>query len=146
MKLIKHDPTTAANSLLNNLFNNNFFEWPASFSEAESNFLPPVNIIENEDNYLLEVFAAGFAKNDFKVEVHEGTLTIATDVKETNQEKNYTRKEFGIQNFRRSFKLMEKEIDAEKISAQYENGVLRLTLPKREEAKPKPARMIEIKG
>ncbi len=106
---------------------------------------PAINIIDNDDNFKLEVAAPGLTKEDFKINVDNDLLTISAEKKNETNEKNsrYTRKEFSYVSFTRSFNLPEM-VDAEKINASYENGVMALTLPKREEAKPKPAREIKV--
>lgn len=107
--------------------------------------LPAVNVVENENGYKLELAAPGLKKEDFKVNVHENTLTISAEKKVENEEKTekYTRKEFNFSTFKRSFTLP-KTVDGEKIVASYTDGVLSLDLPKKEEAKPKEPRLIEI--
>lgn len=106
---------------------------------------PAVNIIENDENFKLEVAAPGLTKEDFKISVDNDLLSISAEKKNEVNEKNsrYTRKEFSYVSFKRSFNLSEL-VDADNIAANYENGVMVLTLPKREEAKPKPAREIKI--
>ncbi len=108
---------------------------------------PAVNVRETEDDYQLEVAAPGLEKNDFKVEVEDGLLTISAEKKVDNKEETeknaYTRREFRYQSFTRRFTLPETAND-QAIEAKYEAGILRVVLPKKEEAKPQPARMIEI--
>jgi HSP20 family protein len=106
---------------------------------------PAVNILEDDDNFKLEVAAPGLTKEDFKINVDNDMLSLSAEKKNETNEKNsrYTRKEFSYVSFKRSFTLPEL-VDAENIKAVYENGVMTLTLPKREEAKPKPAREITI--
>jgi len=108
--------------------------------------LPAVNIKENEEGWHLEVAAPGLKKEDFKINLDQHVLTIATEIKDEKEvkENGYTRKEFGYSSFKRSFELPKNIVDEEHINAKYENGVLYLSIPKKEEAKPKPARMIEI--
>jgi HSP20 family protein len=97
---------------------------------------PPVNIFDNNDNYSIEVAAPGLDKNDFKVQLDRNLLSISVEKKETveNNDSREIRREFSHRGFKRSFTLDDK-IDADNIVAKYENGVLRLTLPKREEVK-----------
>jgi HSP20 family protein len=127
---------------LDNLLN----EMPAS-RKSSLNF-PPVNIVENNDNYELEINAAGRKKEDFKITVDKNILTVSFSFEkneEKNDEKNeghkenkkFIKKEFVISSFERSFTLDEK-INAEDILAKYENGILTLTLPKKEEVKVMP--------
>jgi HSP20 family protein len=97
----------------------------------------PVNIRETENDYVLEVIAPGFQKEDFKINLDNNTLTVSAEKKEETDNKNekVVRKEFKQQSFSRSFTIDEK-IDAENISAKYVNGVLTLNLAKKQEVKP----------
>lgn len=98
---------------------------------------PPVNIYDHKDHYAIEVAAPGREKNDFKVQVDKNLLVISQDKKETTEtagDVRQVRKEFGLKSFKRSFTLDEK-IDVEGIVAKYENGILKLTLPKKEQVK-----------
>ena len=85
-------------------------------------------------------------KNDFKITLDGNRLTISStkENEQTTKDENYTRREFSYQSFQRTFELPKNIVDEEKIQARYENGLLLLSIPKREEVKPKPARMIEI--
>jgi HSP20 family protein len=102
---------------------------------------PAVNIKENADNFELEIAAPGLIKEDFKVKVEKNILTISAE--KDHNAAGYVKQEFGYHNFQRSFELGER-INQEDISARYENGVLHLTLAKKEEAKQKPAKKIAI--
>jgi HSP20 family protein len=118
---------------------------PATNKNYGSN-LPPVNIRENDMGYHFYVSAPGFRKEDFKVELENDVLSISAEVenKANGTEEGYLRREFQFASFKRTFSLPENLIDAEKVAAQYADGVLSITLPKKEEAKPKPARSIAI--
>lgn len=107
--------------------------------------VPAVNIKDNEENFELELAVPGVKKDDFTVEVDNDVLTISSEMKSENEETkdNYTRKEFSYSSFRRAFTLPE-TVDGSKIDAKYEDGILRLTLPKKQEALPKPKRLISI--
>ena len=128
-------------SLMNDVFRP---DWFGGMENMNSN-LPAVNIKENEKDFELQLAIPGFKKDDFNVEVDKNILTISSEVKSDNETKedNYTRREFSYTSFRRAFTLPE-TIDEDKINANYEDGILKLTLPKKEEALPKPKRMIEI--
>ena len=104
----------------------------------------PVNVKETENDYVLEVVAPGFQKDDFKINLDNNTLTISADKKEETENNNekFIRKEFKQQSFSRSFTIDEKT-DAENISAKYVNGVLTLNLAKKQEVKP-PVKEISI--
>ena len=119
-----------------------FFEGPNAAT------LPAVNVKEDEGSFRVEAAVPGFKKEDFKVELNQDVLTIATEQAEEPEEKEelskYVKREFRHQAFKRSFRLPENVVDGDKIEARYEAGILHLTLPKREEVKPKPARLIDI--
>lgn len=108
--------------------------------------IPAVNIRETSDDFEVEMAAPGMTKKDFKIELDGTLLTISSEKQEEQQEKegSYSRKEFSYQSFQRSFTLPKEVVDVDKIKAKYENGMLYLRIPKREEAKQKPPRMIEI--
>jgi HSP20 family protein len=116
-----------------------------NFSGTNSTF-PAANISENEDSFVIEVAAPGLAKDNFKVNFDRNRLVISSEFREEKieNEKKYSRREFSYQSFARSFSLTEGIIDGDKITATYTDGILLVTLPKREEVKPKPAREIEI--
>jgi HSP20 family protein len=110
--------------------------------------LPAVNIRETKDSYEVEMAAPGMKKEDFKIELDRNILTISSEKSEEHEEQGeeekYSRKEFSYQSFQRSFNLPKEVVDEDKIEARYREGVLHLTIPKREEAKQKPPRKIEI--
>lgn len=110
--------------------------------------VPAVNVKETEDGFALEVAVPGMKKEDFKVELDHDILTIFSEKEDKKEEKDkegkYTQREFSYQSFKRSFRLPKGVVDREKIQARYENGILYLNLPKKEEVKPKPARQIEV--
>jgi len=115
-------------------------------NKSYGSYLPPVNIRENDMGYHFEVSAPGFKKEDFKIELENNVLSISAEVENKSDAtpEGYLRKEFNFSSFKRTFSLPENLIDAEKVAAQYIDGVLSITLPKKEEAKPKPARTIAI--
>lgn len=110
--------------------------------------MPSVNISETNDEYLIEVAAPGMKRENFKVELDNNILTISSEVESRNEETdsktNFTRREFNYQSFQRSFSLPENKVEGEKIKARYSDGILHISVPKKEEAKVKPARQIEI--
>ncbi len=107
--------------------------------------MPAVNIREGETDFTLELAVPGQKREDFNVEVDNDVLTISMESKEDKAEKEgeYTRREFRYSAFRRAFTLPE-TVNQEDIRADYKDGILRFTLPKKEEALPKPKRLIEI--
>jgi HSP20 family protein len=137
-------PTWA--NLVNDFFNTDFSDWSLRHYSDTNTTLPAVNIKENTDGFMVEMAAPGMAKDDFKIELNNDLLTISSEKKnehETKEGETYTRREYSYQSFSRSFTLP-KSVDAEKISAKYENGILSIEIPKKEEAKPKPAKQISI--
>ena len=133
-------------SIWDNFLNRDVFNWGNNFTSAE-NSMPAVNIKETPENFLVEMAAPGMEKKDFKIELDGNALTISSekqDEREENEGESYNRKEFSYQSFYRTFHLPKEVVDADKINAKYENGLLRLVIPKREEAKQKPARLIDI--
>ncbi len=107
--------------------------------------MPSVNIIEGKEDFKIEVAAPGLEKKDFKIDLNNNVLTISSEkeMKDEQTDKNYMRREFSYSSFQRSFALPN-TVDAEKINAAYKDGVLSIAIPKKEEAKEKPARTIKI--
>jgi HSP20 family protein len=134
-------------SLIDSFFNDDLFDWSLqNFSNTNSN-LPAVNIKEKDDAFEIEMAAPGFNKEDFKIELNNNLLSISSEKKtenETKENERFTRREFSYQSFMRSFTLPN-SIEGEKINAKYENGILNIHIPKKEEAKVKPVKQIEIK-
>jgi HSP20 family protein len=133
MTLVKHNPGT------NNILDNFFFGFPTSWGrDAQNNnfSIPPVNIHETTDGYHVELSAPGRNKEGFKVNVENGLLTISFDKQEQAENKDFKtiRREFSSKSFKRSFSLDDK-VNADGIQAKYENGVLQLYIPKKEEVK-----------
>ncbi|CAZ97023.1 Hsp20/alpha crystallin family protein [Zobellia galactanivorans] len=129
-------------SLMNDIFKPDWFGGMENVAASS----PAVNIKDNEKNFELDLMVPGRKKEDFNIEVDADLLTISSEIKkeeETNEE-NYTRREFRFSSFKRAFTLPE-TIDSEAIKAEYIDGVLKITLPKKEEALPKPKRVIELK-
>jgi HSP20 family protein len=126
-------------SMMENFFNDNLFsgEFPSA--------VPAVNVSEDKDNYSVEISAPGFKKGDFRIEADNRVLTISAEHKSESEEKSktYTRKEFSYGSFKRVFSLPD-SVNEESIDAKYENGVLNIILPKKEEAKAKPVKEIKI--
>lgn len=125
---------------------NSLFDWSNRNLTSHQSTLPSVNIQENVDNFVVELAAPGMKKEDFQVELHNNLLTIRSQIKDKKKEEteNYTLREFSYQSFQRSFNLNSNVVDYSSIEAKYQEGILRLTLTKKEEAKEKPARLIKI--
>jgi len=110
-----------------------------------SSFSPEVNILEGDNEFTLEIAAPGVAKDEIQIQVENDMLTISSDKKQEKDEKsdNFLRREFGYRSFKRSFGLPD-SVDQDQIKASYKDGVLNVVIPKKEEAKPIPAREIKI--
>lgn len=118
---------------------NNVFD--SLFSDALNknhgvNKVPNVNIYEGASEYKIELAAPGLAKEDFKIDLKKDNLSVWVEkkVEDTDAQKDYTRKEFEYTSFARSFVLPD-GVDADKISAEYINGILNITIGKKDEAK-----------
>ena len=138
MNLIKRQ-NPVFTSLIDDLFINQ--DW-----NQMSATVPAANIIEADDHFDIELAAPGNKKSDFTIEMDEGVLTISseTKTKSTEKEGSFTRKEFGYSTFKRSFNIPE-TVSVDKISANYKEGILTVSLPKKAEALPQPKKLISIK-
>ena len=123
-------------TLFNEIFNN---------VQSTNNFTPSANVKEGDESYKIEMSIPGFKKDDFKIEVNDRVLSVSSEIDQNTEEINggYIRKEFSVNSFERTFRLP-KSVESEQIVATYENGILTLNLPKKEEAKPKEPRLISI--
>jgi len=108
-------------------------------------FVPMVNILESNDAFRIEMGLPGMNREEIKVELDQQVLSINGSAKQrsANEQEAYLTKEFNYHSFSRSFQLPDTVI-TEQIDARYENGLLTLTLPKREEARRKPIKIIDI--
>lgn len=152
MSLLVKRNRTALPSLVSDFFDTgklfpSVFDVDANLFDFDggSILVPDANIIENGKDFKIELAAPGLERKDFKVEVKDGILTISAEKKEEKKEEkeNYKRREFSYNSFCRSFTLPENSVQ-DKIDAKYENGILRLTLPKKEVTISKPAKQIEV--
>lgn len=144
MSLIKY--SNQFPSLLDRLFDNDIFDWSDTNHSRTNTTLPSVNIKASDDEFSLELVAPGFEKGDFNIDLKDNLLTISSEKKIENELKEgerFTSREFSYQSFSRSF-TMPKTVDGQKISARYDNGILKVSIPKLEEAKPKAPKQIEI--
>ena len=131
MTLIKWQHRNPLSDMVNNIFDNDLGDF---FGKRFSD--PAANIIENPEAFKLEIAAPGMNKEDFRINLENNILTLSAELDDQKREegKNYTRKEFYYGSFSRAFTLP-KSIDLDKIRADYEAGILRVTLPKRDEAR-----------
>lgn len=131
------------NENLNRIFNDDFW----GFNGVEQSVNVPVNIRETDKSYELELVAPGLKKEDLKLNVSNNQLTISFEQKEENKQENqsegWIRNEYRMQSFTRSFTL-DDSVDVNKIDAAYNNGILHVTLPKKEAAQ-RISKTIQIK-
>jgi HSP20 family protein len=137
-------------SLLNERWLTDFFDTDRYFFDSDLlktsvPMLPPVNISEEEKEFVVEVAIPGMEKKDFVIAVENGVLNISAEhkVEKEEKEKDFTRREFNYQSFVRSFTLPENVSD-EKIVANYENGILKLQLGKKILTKVPPRKEIAV--
>jgi HSP20 family protein len=136
-------PLLGSGPWLSNFFDNDRFfdsDWMKKIN------MPAVNVKETEKSYELELAVPGLSKKDFKIMAEEGILTVSSEREEEKElkEKDYTRKEFEYSSFSRSFTLPE-NVNEEEIKAGYDNGILKLSIAKRQLSQPKAKKAIEVK-
>jgi HSP20 family protein len=149
MSLVKKNGSrlNALPMLFDDFFSREIFDWKNSNFSNTSTTIPAVNIKETPEHYEVEVAAPGMTKKDFNLELDGNILTISSErqsQREENESERYSLREFSYQSFQRTFTLQKEVVDVEKIEAKYENGILRLLIPKKEEARQKPPRQIQI--
>ena len=112
--------------------------------KERAGFVPSANIMEDENSYTIELNAPGFQKKDFNIQISDEVLTISGQHQEekTKREDDYLRKEYNYGSFSRSFHLADL-VNEENIAAKYENGILKLELPKNK-AQTKPSKQIKV--
>jgi len=128
--------------MIPSVFDDFFKPWNEWFNTTNGGLMgrvltmPAVNIIENKNGFHVSIAVPGMKKNDFNIDIQGNMLTISAENEERKEEKDesFTRKEYNFSSFSRSFTLPD-EVNREKIDATYVDGVLKVTLPKKEEAK-----------
>lgn len=134
-------------SLFDDFLTRDLFQLPFR-AASNGNSVPAVNVKETDTAFELEMAAPGMEKKDFKVELEQDTLVISAQKENKTEEKSedgkYSRKEFSYQSFRRSFNLPEDMVKTDEISANYKEGILHITVPKKEPVKPKSLKQILI--
>ena len=149
MTIVKRNSNLLNNfpTVFDDFLNRDIFNWGLTNFSDTNTTIPAVNIKETKDDYVVEVAAPGMTKKDFKVQLEGNVLTISsekTNEREQRDSERYTIREFSYQSFSRTFTLQKDVLDTEKIQAKYEDGVLHLQIPKKEHAKQKQPRLIEI--
>lgn len=146
MSLVKWNPEStrfpSLSSWIDDLFVDNG-DWPKPMVKGIT--IPAVNVLENKKEYNLEVAAPGFKKDDFKLEVENGYLVLKGETKSEVEktEDSYTRREFRFNSFSRSFALPDNIKEAD-IKARYEDGILKIMIPKAKEEKAEVKKLIAV--
>lgn len=141
MNLVRwNNKETGLSNIFDELINRDFFS-----NELFNYNKPSVNITESAKEFNIDVAIPGMNKKDFKIDLEDDVLTISLEKKAKKEEKgkNYRRREFSYGTFSRSFSLPE-NIKTEKINAKYEDGILKVNLPKKEESKMNVNKTIDI--
>jgi HSP20 family protein len=147
MSLIKRENYwPALPGFFNDFINRDWYDWSNQNFSLTNTTIPSVNIKETENEFEVDMAAPGMVKDDFKIELKNNVLTISSEKQSESQSterKNVTRREFSYQSFSRSFNLPV-FVETDQITAKYENGILRVNIPKKEEARPKPMKQIKV--
>ncbi len=147
MSLIKRESYLPAwSNFFGDFLHHDWYDWSNQNYSLTNTTLPSVNIKDTEEAFFVEMAAPGMVKDDFKIELTNNLLTIFSEKQSENQVKDkerISRREFSYQSFSRSF-ILPAIVDNERIAAKYENGILSINIPKKEEAKPKPTKQITV--
>lgn len=131
-----------ANERVPSVFDDFFKPWNEWFTNGgflgKPMTVPAVNVVENQNEYKVSLAAPGMKKSDFEIDVEGNMLTISSEQEETKEQKDeqYTRREFSYSSFSRSFSVPD-DVKQDKIEAVYEEGILKISLPKKEDARGK---------
>lgn len=126
----------------------NFFNYRINNLSNLGSSSPMANIIDTDSAFEIYLAAPGMTKKDFQIELDNEILKVSVEQDpERNKviKGNYIRREYNYQSFQRSFHLSKEIVDGSKIEANYKNGILKIIIPKKEEAKTFPPRSIQIK-
>ncbi len=133
MTIIRWHKRPMMSGMMDDMFERNF---DTGF-ERNCGCVPATNILENEQSFEIQLAVPGMKKDDFKMEMEDGVLSVIFEKKEEDREKQqgeYLRREFDLDEFTRSFSIP-KTADADNIKAKYENGILFITVPKIDKAR-----------
>ena len=143
-----HPVVPVVSTILDDFFSRDIFDWTDRNFAAVGSNLPSVNLKETDTKLEVEMAVPGMKKEDFKVQVENNMLRISSEKKEefesTSKKDNYIRKEFNYHSFHRTFSLPE-SIDESKIQANYKDGILRVAIDKKDSARKKAPKLIDIK-
>ncbi len=142
---LNQDMFPSFNGLFDNFFSTELNDWRRNNFSQDNSTLPQVNIKETKDSFEVEMAAPGMDKDNFDIQLDHQLLTIISqkESREQVENENYTKREFNYSSFQRSFHLPD-SANADEISASYREGILCISIPKKEEAKPRAAKSIAI--
>ena len=139
--MVKRNSSPVLSDLIDNFFSNDIVDR----MDRSLKVMPKTNVLENEKDYSVEMMVPGYDKSDFQLNVENNMLIVSANKEEKKEEKNDSKvifREYSVKSFERSFTLSN-DVDSNKIEAKYENGVLSIHIPKKEEAIVK--KLIKIK-
>ncbi len=150
MMLIKSNSTSSSSlpKLFDDLISKNFHALDSYHLNNNSSTIPAANILENNEGFIVEMVVPGMDKKDIEVRLDHETLHISYKSNQNEQLPEgvqYIRREFNYRSFHRSFYMPKKVVDSNGVQAKFKNGILQVFLPKKEEAKKQPSRVITIK-
>ena len=149
MTLVKRNSNrTNFPQLFDDFFVRDFFNQRDDNYSSSNSSLPMANIVETNEAFEVELAAPGMGKKDFQIELDNETLKISGERKvdnEMSEDARFVRREYNYQSFQRTFQLSKKVVDVAKIEAKYKDGIIKILIPKKEEAKALPPRTIQIK-
>ncbi|MFK7775021.1 MAG: Hsp20/alpha crystallin family protein [Saprospiraceae bacterium] len=134
--------------LFDDFFVRDFFNQRSNDYSSANASLPMANIVETNEAFEVELAVPGMSKKDFQIELDNENLKITGERKvenEMDEEARFVRREYNYQSFQRTFHLSKRVVDISKIEAKYKDGILKILIPKKEEAKALPPRTIQIK-
>lgn len=144
----KSSQVPAFGTFFDDFFSKDLFNWNDKNFADFGNTLPSVNVKENDDNFEIDFAAPGMKKEDFKISLDRNLLTVSSEHKTEQEEKDekgrYARREFNYQSFSRSFTLPSETVDDENIEANYADGILKINVPKKVK-EGTPVKTIEVK-
>lgn len=149
MSLVKRyrEPFNNLPTLFESFLNRDPFNWDSFNNSVSGTTIPTMNIKETDEDFLVELAAPGMTKEDFKINLDGNSLSISSERNTDSEQQDngkYSYREFSYQSFKRTITLPANVVDDSNIQARYENGLLSLKIPKKEEVKKKAPRQIAI--
>lgn len=147
MSLVKRENYLPSwSGFFNDFLSRDWYDWSNQNFSPTNTTIPSVNIKETENEFVVDMAAPGMDKEDFRINLNNNLLTISSEKQAESKQsegKNFSRCEFSYQSFSRAFTLPA-IVETDKITAKYENGILHVTIPKKDEARPKPLKQIKV--